>query len=194
MEKLKERILREGKSLPGDILKVDSFLNHQIDVKTAEEIGNAFYHRFRDRPVTKILTIESGGIIFACETARAFGYLPVVYGKKGYAANMDEDTFAMGAHSYTRQSDYVVRISKEYLNREDHVLIIDDFLANGEAMTALIALAEQAGAVIEGCGAVVEKSYQPGRKRILELGYEVETLVRISSLENGRILFEETEE
>ena len=107
---------------------------------------------------------------------------------------MDEDTFAMGAHSYTRQSDYVVRISKEYLNREDHVLIIDDFLANGEAMTALIALAEQAGAVIEGCGVVVEKSYQPGRKRILELGYEVETLVRISSLENGRILFEETEE
>ncbi len=192
MKTLEERVLRDGKCLPGDILKVDSFLNHQIDVKTAEEIGREFYRLFRDRPVTKILTVESGGIIFACETAKAFGYLPVVYGKKGTAANMDEDTFTEGAHSYTRGSDYRVRVAKEYLTSEDHVLIIDDFLANGEAMTALISVAEQAGAVIEGCGAVVEKSYQPGRDRIRGLGYEVKALVRVSSLEDGRINLERT--
>ena len=191
MKLLEDRIRHDGKILPGDILKIDSFLNHQIDVELLDKIGEEFYNIFKDTDVTKILTIESSGIAIATAASRNFGYLPVVFAKKTVAANMSKDCYQETEHSYTRNVEYTVQVSKEYLNENDKVLIIDDFLANGEAMNALINICKQAGAEIVGCGAVVCKTYQPGEKRIRDLGYDVEVLARVKSMsEDGTIEFE----
>ena len=192
MKLLEERIRKDGKILPGDVLKIDNFLNHQIDVRLMEEIGKEFYELFKDEKPNKILTIESSGIAIAAEASPFFGYIPVVFAKKTVAANMAKDAYEEKEHSYTRNIEYTVQVSKEYLNKDDKVLILDDFLANGEAMNALIGICRQAGAQIVGCGAVVGKTYQPGEKRIKDLGYNVKVLARVSSMsEDGSIEFEE---
>ena len=191
MELLKERIRKDGKILKGDILKVDGFLNHQIDVKLMEEIGKEFHRLFKDGKPDKILTVESSGIAIASFTSRYFDYIPVVYAKKGVASNMSEDTYTAREHSYTRNLEYTLKVAKEYLNENDRVLILDDFMANGEAMNALIEICRQAHATITGCGAVICKTYQPGEKRIRDLGYDIKSLARIKYMdENGNIEFE----
>ena len=191
MKLLEERIRKDGKILPGDILKIDCFLNHQIDTKLMEEIGKEFHRLFRDRDPNKILTIESSGIAIATEASRFFGYIPVVFAKKTVAANMAKNTYEAKEHSYTRNIEYTVQVAKEYLNKEDKVLILDDFLANGEAMNSLINICRQAGATIVGCGSVVCKTYQPGEQRIKDLGYEGEVLARVSHMsDDGQIEFE----
>ena len=187
MDALQKRIITDGKILAGDVLKVDSFLNHQIDVAFLNEIGNAFKERFKDCEVTKILTIEASGIAVGCATSQFFNYCPVVFAKKGQAKNMGNDAYHAPLHSYTRGADFVISVSKQYLSENDKVLIIDDFLANGEALKALISVAQQAGCELVGCGAVIEKAYQPGGDMIRSKGIRVESLVRIKSMsvENG---------
>ena len=191
MKLLEDRIIKDGKILPGDILKVDSFLNHQIDVKMMEEIGKEFYRLFKDCNPNKILTIESSGIAIAFDTSRCFDYIPVVYAKKSEAANMSDDTYHAKERSYTRNIDYTIRVSKEYLNEGDRVLILDDFLANGEAMLGLIKICNDAKAEIVGCGAVICKAYQPGLARVKEAGYDVQVLAKVKALgDDGSIEFE----
>ena len=191
MKELENKIIKEGKILEGDILRIDNFLNHQIDTKFLDEIGKEFYRLFKDCKPEKILTIEASGIAIACATARYFDYIPVVYAKKGVASNMSEDTYTAREHSYTRNLEYTLKVAKEYLNENDRVLILDDFMANGEAMNALIEICRQAHATITGCGAVICKTYQPGEKRIRDLGYDLKSLARIKYMdENGNIEFE----
>ncbi len=191
MKLLEDRIRQDGKILPGDILKIDNFLNHQIDVKLMDQIGEEFYRLFKDKRPDKILTIESSGIAIAAAASRCFGYIPVVFAKKTVAANMSKGTYEAKEHSYTRNIEYTVQVSKDYLSSDDRVLILDDFLANGEAMNALISICRQAGAKIVGCGSVVCKTYQPGEQRIKDLGYDVEVLARVRSMsEDGQIEFD----
>ena len=191
MKLLEERIIKEGKILAGDILKVDNFLNHQLDVKLLDEIGKEFYELFKDSNPNKILTIESSGIAIATSVSRCFGYPPVVYAKKTTALNMSSNVYEAKEKSYTRNLEYTVQVSKDYLKQDDRVLIIDDFLANGEAMKALIEICIQAKAEIVGCGAVICKTYQPGLKIIKDMGYDVEALARIKSMsDDGTIEFD----
>ncbi|MBQ6334499.1 MAG: xanthine phosphoribosyltransferase [Erysipelotrichaceae bacterium] len=191
MKLLEERIRKDGKILPGDILKIDNFLNHQIDVELMDQMGEEFYRLFKDKKPNKILTIESSGIAIAAAASRCFGYIPVVFAKKTVAANMAKNAFEAKEHSYTRNIEYTVQVSREYLGPEDRVLILDDFLANGEAMNALINICKQAEAQIVGCGSVVCKTYQPGEQRIKDMGYEVEVLARVKAMsDDGQIEFE----
>ncbi len=191
MKRLEEKILREGKILPNDVLKVDSFLNHQIDVAFLNEIGEEFHRLYANDNVNKILTVEASGISMAVTTSQAFGNIPVVFAKKVAANNMGDSVYSERLHSYTRQRDYNITVSKDYLHPEDRVLIIDDFLANGEALHALISVCKQAGATVVGCGIVIEKTYQPGLERIREMGYRVESLARVKRMEEGSIEFVE---
>ncbi len=192
MKTLEERIRKDGKVLPGDILKIDSFLNHQIDVKMADEIGEEFYRLFRDSAPDKILTIESSGIALSAAAARCFGYIPVVFAKKTVAANMAKEVYQAKERSYTRNIEYTIQVAKEFLHEGERVLILDDFLARGEAMNALIEICQQAGVKIVGCGSVVAKTYQPGIDRIREMGYDVEVLAKVSYMsDDGAIEFEE---
>ena len=191
MELLEERIRKDGKVLPGDILKIDSFLNHQIDVKLVEEIGKEFHRLFIETNPDKILTIESSGIAVASAASRFFDYLPVVYAKKTLALNMSKNAYESKEHSYTRNIDYTIQVSKEYLHENERILILDDFLANGEAMNSMIDICMQAKAIVVGCGAVVCKTYQPGKKRIEDMGYQVEVLAAVKALnDDGTIEFE----
>ena len=191
MKLLEERITKDGKILPGDILKIDNFLNHQLDTKLMDEIGKEFYRLFKDREPNKILTIESSGIAIAQAASRYFGFIPIVFAKKTVATNMAKNTYEAKEHSYTRNIEYTVQVAKDYLTAEDRVLILDDFLANGEAMNSLISICNQAGAQIVGCGSVVCKTYQPGEKRIRDRGYDVEVLARVKSMsDDGKIEFE----
>ena len=191
MKLLEDRIRKDGKILPGDILKIDNFLNHQIDVQLMDQIGEEFYRLFKDKEPDKILTIESSGIAIAAAASRCFGYIPVVFAKKTVAANMSKGTYEAKEHSYTRNIEYTVQVSKDYIGSDDRILILDDFLANGEAMNALISICRQAGAKIVGCGSVVCKTYQPGEQRIKDLGYDVEVLARVRSMsEDGQIEFD----
>ena len=191
MKLLEDRIRKDGKMLPGDILKIDNFLNHQIDTRLMDQIGEEFFHLFKDANPNKILTIEASGIAIAMAAARYFGYIPVVFAKKKAAANMSQDTYSARERSYTRNVEFIVQVAKEYLNEDDRVLILDDFLANGEAMNALIDICNQAKATIVGCGSVVCKTYQPGEQRIKDLSYQVEVLARVSRIgDDGSIEFE----
>lgn len=190
MKLLEDRIVKDGIVLPGDVLKIDSFLNHQVDVKLMDEIGKEFHELFIDTNPDKILTIESSGIAIASAASRYFGFVPVVYAKKVAASNMSKNTYACKERSYTRNIDYLVQVSKEFLHEGERVLILDDFLANGEAMNAMIDICNQAGVTIVGCGSVVCKTYQPGEKRIKDMGYHVEVLARVKSMENNTIEFE----
>ena len=189
MELLEQRILSDGIILKGDILKIDNFLNHQMDVTLLDEMGKELKKLFSDCNINKILTIESSGIGIAVMAARYFNNCPVVFAKKGKSANVGGDVFECKETSYTRGVDYNVQVSKRYLSSNDNVLIVDDFLANGEALHALISICNQAGAHVEGCGIAVTKAYQPGEKRIEDMGVRVESLARIVEMKNGEIKF-----
>lgn len=190
MNFLEERILKDGIVKPGNVLKVDSFLNHQMDIALLDDMGKEFYLRFADKPVTKILTIEASGIAIACAAARYF-HVPVVFAKKSKSINIDGDMYVAEVESFTHKNKNQVIVSKKFLCSEDHVLIIDDFLANGCALQGLISITESAGATVEGLGIAVEKGFQIGGKVIRNLGYHLESLAIVESMdaETGTIQF-----
>jgi xanthine phosphoribosyltransferase len=186
MQLLKERILKDGQVISDKILKVDSFLNHQIDIELYNEMGKEFKKRFETSKITKILTIEASGIGIACIAAQYFG-VPVVFAKKHEAANMDKETYETQVFSFTKGKSYKVRVSKKYIKPGDKILIIDDFLANGNAVAGLIDISLQGGAEVMGVGIVIEKGFQTGRCIIEKRGVKVESLAIIDSLQNGKI-------
>ncbi len=190
MESLKEKIRREGSVIGTEIVKVDSFLNHKIDVEFFDEIGAEFRKRFDGVQVSKIMTVEASGIGIACMAARHFGFPPVVFAKKAAPSTMTEDFFEAAAKSFTKGTVSNLKVDRKYLSRGDKVLILDDFLATGEASMALVDIAEQAGAEVVGFGAVIEKGYQGGAERLREKGYRVESLAVISQIKDGRVYFE----
>jgi xanthine phosphoribosyltransferase len=188
MDLLKERILKDGQVISDRIVKVDSFINHQIDIKLFNEMGKEFKKRFNNSEVTKILTIEASGIGVACMAAQYFD-VPVVFAKKHEALNMDAATYETEVFSFTKNKSYRVRVSKKYIVPEDKVLIIDDFLAIGNAVVGLVDIVKQSGAEVSGVGIVIEKGFQGGRKVIEEKGIRVESLAIIESMNNGEIVF-----
>lgn len=189
MDALKNRIIKDGVILQKDVLKVDSFLNHQIDTAFMQQIGAEFKKRFEDCDVTKILTIEASGIAVSFATSQFFNFAPVVFAKKGTANNMSEQNYHSSVHSYTRNQDFVVSVAKQYLKPTDKVLILDDFLAQGEALGALISIVSQAGCQLVGCGIVIEKAYQKGGKELRAQGVRIESLVRIMKMSEEGIEF-----
>ena len=192
VEELKQRILRDGKVRgSNEVLKVDSFLNHQMDVPFLQAIGQAFRQRFEGCPVDRILTIEASGIGMACIAAQHFGGVPVVFAKKAQSINLDGEQYATTIYSFTKQKEYPVIVGKRFLSEGDKVLIIDDFLANGCALEGLIKICEAAGAEVSGIGIAVEKGFQGGGDKLRERGFRVESLARIADMdcENGEITF-----
>lgn len=189
MKQLEERIIKDGKIFPGNVLKVDSFLNHQVDVKLLNEIGKEFYRLFKDSGVNKIFTIEASGIGIACIVAQYFD-VPVVFAKKSLGKNIAADVYSTQVKSYTHGKIYDVIVSQEFLNKDDKILIIDDFLAQGCALDGLISLIKDAGAEIVGAGIVIEKAFQPGGDMIRSRGIRVESLARVQSMtDDGQITF-----
>ncbi len=190
MNFLEERIAKDGIVKPGNVLKVDSFLNHQMDVTLMDQMGEEFKRRFADKTITKVLTIESSGIGIACSVARAF-QTPMVFAKKAKSINIDGDVYVAEVESFTHKTTNNVIVSKKYLSPDDHVLIIDDFLANGCALTGLISIIESAGATVEGIGIAIEKGFQPGGSLIREKGYHLESLAIVDAMdaETGTIQF-----
>ena len=190
MNFLEERILKDGVVKEGNVLKVDSFLNHQMDIALIEEIGREFKRRFADKKVTKVMTIEASGIGIACFVAKEFD-VPMVFAKKSKSVNVDGDMYTAEVESFTHKNKNQVIVSKKFLSSDDHILIIDDFLANGCALQGLIAIADLAGATVEGLGIVIEKGFQNGGRMIRNLGYHLESLAIIEemSAENGTIVF-----
>lgn len=188
VKELQERIVRDGKVLSSQVLKVDSFLNHQVDPALTMRIGEAFADLFREERVTKVLTIEASGIHFALATAYALG-VPFVYAKKKKAVTLTEEVYSVPVHSFTRQETYQISVSKQYLSSEDRVLIVDDFLATGAALLGLTKIVADAGAHLIGVGAVVEKSFQEGRGLLEQAGVRVESLARIASMSPGEVNF-----
>ncbi|SDD08282.1 xanthine phosphoribosyltransferase [Terribacillus halophilus] len=188
MELLEKAIQERGTIIGDTIVKVDSFLNHELDTSLLYEIGKEFQQQFRHKRVTKIVTIEAGGIAPALMAGLAFN-VPVVYAKKQKSLTMKGDVYCESVYSFTKQVYSDVTISKDRLSSEDHVLIVDDFLANGEAAAGLISILKQAGAEVAGIGIVIEKSFQNGRKRLEELGMEVVSLARIARIGEARIEF-----
>ena len=192
MNFLEERILKDGVVKPGNVLKVDSFLNHQMDIELLDRIGMEFKRRFAGKEINKIMTIEASGIGIACMVARHFG-VPVVFAKKSKTVNIDGDLYIAEVESFTHKCTNRVIVSKKFLSPDDHLLIIDDFLANGCALKGLIAIAKAAGAGVEGIGIVIEKGFQEGGNIIRSMGYQVESLAIIESMddENRTIQFRE---
>ncbi len=193
MKALEEKILKDGQVRPGHILKVDSFLNHQIDIDFINEIGKEFKRLFADKPITKILTVEASGIGIACITAQYF-HVPVVFAKKAQSLNLDGSLYTAKVQSYTHNRVYDVILSKKFLSASDHVLIIDDFLANGCAVTGLLDIIEAAGAKVEGVGIVIEKGFQSGGQEIRSRGIDLKSLAVIKSMTDDAIVFEEQDE
>ena len=187
-----ERIVKDGIVKPGSVLKVDSFLNHQMDVQLLNEMGKEFKRRFADKKITKILTIEASGIAIAYPVAMEF-QVPLVFAKKAKSINIDGDVYAAEVESFTHKNKNQVIVSKKYLSPEDHVLIIDDFLANGCALRGLISIVEASGATVEGLGIAIEKGFQIGGKVIRNLGYHLESLAIVDGMnaETGEIFFRE---
>lgn len=185
---LEERIKKDGKVFPGNILKVDSFLNHQMDVTLLNEIGREFKRIYENCGVNKILTIEASGIGIACITAQFFD-CPVLFAKKTKTKNIANAVYKTSVKSYTHGTTYDVIVSKDFLSSGDKVLIIDDFLAEGNALLGLIDLCSQAGAEVVGCGIAIEKGFQPGSQRIREKGVRVESLAIVESMDDGQIKF-----
>ncbi len=190
MNFLEERIMKDGIVRPGNVLKVDSFLNHQMDVALMDQMGEEFKRRFGDKKVTKVLTIEASGIAIACSVARCYG-VPMVFAKKSKSVNIDGDVYVAEVESFTHKNKNNVIVSKRFLSPEDHVLIVDDFLANGCALQGLISIVEDADATVEGCGIAVEKGFQDGGYRIRNLGYNLESIAIVESMdaETGTIVF-----
>ena len=192
MNFLEERILKDGIVKPNNVLKVDSFLNHQMDISLMEEIGREFHRRFDGKNITKVLTIEASGIGIACFVAREFG-VPLVFAKKSKSINIDSEVYMAEVESFTHKNKNNVIVSKKFLNGDDHILIIDDFLANGCALQGLISIANTAGASVEGIGIVIEKGFQIGGQVIRNLGIQLESLAIIDAMdaETGTITFRE---
>ena len=190
MKLLEERIKKDGIVKPGNVLKVDNFLNHQMDIALFNEMGKEFKRLFADCKVNKILTIEASGIGIACIVAQYFD-VPVVFAKKAQSINIDGDVYSTRIQSFTHQRVYDVIVSKKYLNPEDHILIIDDFLANGCALEGLIDLVQSAGATVEGIGIAIEKGFQQGGKLIRDRGIRLESLAIVDSMEGGELVFRE---
>lgn len=190
MNFLEERIIKDGVVKSNTILKVDSFLNHQIDTGLLDEIGKEFKKRFDGEPINKILTIEASGIGIACITALHFG-VPVVFAKKSKTSNLGNDVYTAEVKSFTHNEVRTIIVSKDYLTENDHVLIVDDFLANGCALKGLISVCRQANATVEGIGIAVEKGFQNGGQIIRELGYRVESLAIVDSMnaKTGAVVF-----
>ena len=190
MNFLEERIIKDGIVKSGNVLKVDSFLNHQMDIALMEEIGREFKRRFAAKRVDKVITIEASGIGIAAFVAKEFG-VPLVFAKKSKSINIEGDMFVAEVESFTHKNRNTVVVSKQFLNENDRVLIIDDFLANGCALQGLIAIAKEAGATVEGLGIAVEKGFQDGGKIIRDLGYQLESLAIVESMnhETGEIVF-----
>ena len=188
MELLKERILKDGTVRPGQTLKVDSFLNHQMDIDLINEIGKEFYRRFEGQKITKIMTIEASGIGIACITAQYF-HVPVVFAKKAQSKNLDGDLYTTKVQSYTHGKVYDVIVSRKFLSPEDHILLIDDFLANGCALLGLIDIVKSSGATLEGAGIVIEKGFQPGGQAIRDMGIHLESLAIIDSMTEDSLTF-----
>ena len=182
MQALKDEILREGKICPNNIVKVDSFLNHQLDMNIIKKIGQEFADRYKDSNINKVLTIESSGIPVACYTAEALN-CRLVYAKKGKSLNQSTDFYEANVFSYTRGEEYGIRVSKEYMHDTDNVLIIDDFLANGAALRGLIKIVNDANAKLVGCGIVIEKGFQPGGRILREQGIRIESLAIIDKVD-----------
>lgn len=194
MNFLEERIARDGVVKPGNILKVDSFLNHQMDIGLMEEIGKEFHRRFSDKPINKILTIEASGIAIAYAAAQQFR-VPFVFAKKSKSVNIAGDVYSAEVESFTHKNTNQVIVSKQFLGKDDHLLIVDDFLANGCALQGLCAIASRAGATVEGIGIAIEKGFQPGGQIIRNLGYHLESLAIVDAMdpETGRITFRSQE-
>lgn len=192
MNFLEERILKDGVVKPGNVLKVDSFLNHQMDIRLMEQIGKEFYRRFCHLPITKVLTIEASGIAVAYPVAREFG-VPMVYAKKTQSINIDGELYVAEVDSFTEKVKSKVIVSKKFLNPDDKVLLIDDFLANGCAMQGLISIVEAADAQVMGLGVAVEKGFQDGGYRLRNLGYQLESLAIVEAMDpvTGEIKFRE---
>jgi len=190
MNFLEERIAKDGVIKSGNVLKVDSFLNHQMDISLMEEIGKEFKRRFNGKTVTKVLTIEASGIGIAAFVAKEFG-VPMLFAKKSKSVNIDGEMYVAEVESFTHKNRNQVIVSKKFLNANDHILIIDDFLANGCALQGLIAIAESAGATVEGLGIVIEKGFQIGGRVIRNLGYHLESLAIVDAMdaETGTITF-----
>lgn len=190
---LEDRIVKDGIVKPGNVLKVDSFLNHQMDISLFNDMGKEFKRLFNDTPINKILTIEASGIGIACVAAQYFDNVPVVFAKKSQTVNIDGEVYSTKIESFTHKRVYDVIISKKYLSSKDHVLIIDDFLANGCALNGLLDIAQKAGATVEGVGIAVEKGFQRGGELIRQKGISVESLAIIESMDadSGNIVFKE---
>ena len=190
MNFLEERIMKDGVVKPGNVLKVDSFLNHQMDIDLMEKIGEEFHRRFAHKPITKVLTIEASGIAIAYPVARAFG-VPMVFAKKSKSVNIEGEVYVAEVASFTHKNVNQVIVAKKFLSPDDHVLIIDDFLANGCALQGLVSIVESAEATVEGLGIAIEKGFQEGGWRIRNLGYHLESLAIVDAMdaETGTITF-----
>ena len=190
MNCLEERIVKDGIVKEGNVLKVDSFLNHQMDIDLMNQIGKEFYERFRDKPINKILTIEASGIAIAYAVAQQF-HVPLLFAKKSKSINIAGDTYVAEVESFTHKNKNTVLVSKQFLSENDHVLIIDDFLANGCALQGLVSIVDQAGGTVEGIGIAVEKGFQMGGQIIRNLGYHLESLAIVDAMnyETGEITF-----
>lgn len=188
MKALKEKILKEGSVLPGNILKVGSFLNHQLDVDFIMEMGKEIAERFKGEKITKILTVETSGIAIAMGAAVAM-HLPVVFAKKHKTGNLSGDLYTTVVHSYTHGVDYNIVVNTEFLTEEDRVLIVDDFLANGKALLGLIDIVGQAGATVVGCSCAIEKGFQKGGDNLRQEGIRVESLAIIESMDDTSLTF-----
>lgn len=195
MNFLEERILKDGIVKEGNVLKVDSFLNHQMDINLFKQMGEEFKKRFADKNINKIMTIEASGIGIACVVASYFD-VPVVFAKKSQSINIDGDVYVAEVESFTHKNKNQVIVSKRFLGPEDHVLIIDDFLANGCALQGLISIVAQAGGTVEGIGIAVEKGFQSGGRMIRNLGYQLESLAIVESMdaETGNVKFRDQSE
>ena len=190
MNFLEERIVKDGVIKSSDVLKVDSFLNHQMDISLLEEIGREFKRRFGHKRIDKVLTIESSGIAIAAFVAKEFG-VPMVFAKKSKSINIDGEMLVAEVESFTHRNKNQVVVARKFISEGEHILIIDDFLANGCALQGLISITESAGAVGEGCGIAIEKGFQFGGRAIRNLGYQVESLAIVESMdaENGSVVF-----
>lgn len=194
MNFLEARILKEGIVTPGGVLKVDSFLNHQIDMALIDQIAREMTGRFADKPINKVLTIEASGIPIACAVGRELN-VPVVFAKKSRSVNIDGEAYVAEVESFTQNKTNLVIVSKKFLTAQDHVLIVDDFLANGCALQGLISLVEAAEGTVEGLGIAIEKGFQDGGYRLRNLGYQLESIAIIQSMDatTGEITFAQPE-
>lgn len=189
MKLLEDRIIKDGKILKGDIIKVDSFLNHQLDIKFLNTLAEDVAKYFKNKNINKILTIEASGIAFATVISENMNYIPVVFSKKKKTLNIGDSLWQSHVKSYTTKKDYMISVSKEFIGKDDNLLIVDDFLAEGNALRGLIDISKKAGANIEGISVAVEKGYQGGGDYVRKLGYDLYSLAIIDSIENGKFSF-----